>query len=439
MNVRRLSLIFRRDFAQGTRRSMFFIWLALVVFLAWSLSTGKVRIQSGDSSVGGTKSFITSEFAVARTLLIFVPLVYGFFASVVAGMTVIHDEEYQVGEVLHATPLRPGEYIGGKFLASLAIASLVLTMHLGAMMVFNHATPPGEAGEFRGPFALAHYVRPALIFALPTIIFFCGIAFAIGESTRKPILVYFLPVAVLLACIFFLWDWAPSWLDPRVDRLLMLIDPAGYRWMNETLLKVDRGVAFYNASTIPLDGTIVANRLIFLTIGLGAVAWSRWHFARKLRGVSRRAEKAWKPDTKQTKREELAEVVDAAETVAPRARPLAALGMTSRRPGLIGGAWTVMRAEVRELLSSPGLYLFVPLLVLEALGPNLIAVGAFDTPLLLTSGTFAVRSFNPLSTMTCLLLHGRVALARAAHAAGEHQPGHAGPDRVDPFGQGPGE
>ena len=34
----------------------------------------------------------------------------------------------------------------------------------------------------------------------------------------------------------------------------------------------------------------------------------------------------------------------------------------------------------------------------------MIAVGAFDTPLLLTSGTFAVRSFNPLTTMVCLLL-----------------------------------
>ena len=118
--------------------------------------------------------------------------------------------------------------------------------------------------------------------------FFCGLSFAIGEWTRKPVLVYFLPVAVILGCGFFLWDWAPSWLDPKVDRLLMLLDPAGYRWLNETHLKVDRGVAFYNTSAIPLDGTIVANRLLCLVIGLGAVALSRWHFASTLRGISRR-------------------------------------------------------------------------------------------------------------------------------------------------------
>jgi ABC-2 type transport system permease protein len=404
MSFRRLGLVFGRDFSLNSRRTMFYIWLALIFFLAWSLSSGKVRIQSGDSSVGGVKSFITSEFAVARLLVILVPLIYGFFASVVGGMSVIHDEECQVGEVLHATPLRVGEYIWGKFLATLAIASLVLALHLAAMMVCNHALGGGDAREFRGPFALVHYLRPGLLFAFPTIVFFCGVSFAIGEWTRRPILVYFMPVAVFLGCGFFLWEWAPSWLDPRIDRFLMLIDPAGYRWMNETLLKVDRGVAFYNSAPIPLDGTIIANRLLFLGIGLGAVALSQWHFARTLRGVSRRAEKQWKPDARRTKSEELAEALDAAETVAPQPRSLGSLGMTSRRPGLIGGAWTVMRAEVRELRSSPGLYLFVPLLVLEALGPNLVALGAFETPLLLTSGTFAVRSYNPLTTMTCLLL-----------------------------------
>ncbi len=85
-------------------------------------------------------------------------------------------------------------------------------------------------------------------------------------------------------------------------------------------------------------------------------------------------------------------------------RPLADIGMTSSRPGLRVGLWTVARAELAELLSSPGLYLFVPLLVLEALGPNLIAVGAFDTPLLWTSGTLADRSMSPLTIMLCLLL-----------------------------------
>jgi len=400
MSPRRLSLVFGRDVAQDTRRPMFFIWLALVFLLAWGLSSGKVRIEAGDSSVGGTKSFITSEFAVTQVLSVLVPLIYGFFVSVAAGMAVIHDDECRVGEVLHATPLRPGEYVWGKFLAVLAVASLVLAAHVGVMALCNHGLPAGESREFKGPFALAHYVRPAVVFALPTLVFFAGVSFAVGERTRRPVLVFFLPVAVLLGCLFFLWDWAPSWIDPRLDRALMLVDPAGYRWLNETQLKVDRGVAFYNHAAVPLDATIVANRLIFLAIGLGAVALSQGHFAATLRGRSRRAEKSWTPAADGPDRVG----VVAADDLAPTPRPLSGLRMTSGRPGLFRGAWAVARAEAAELRSSPGLYLFVPLLVLEAVGPNLVAVGAFATPLLLTSGTFAVRSFNALTTMTCLLL-----------------------------------
>ena len=56
--------------------------------------------------------------------------------------------------------------------------------------------------------------------------------FFVGERTPRPILVFVLPVAVLLICGFFLWDWTPSWLDPRIDRALMLVDPAGFRWVS---------------------------------------------------------------------------------------------------------------------------------------------------------------------------------------------------------------
>jgi len=84
---------------------------------------------------------------------------------------------------------------------------------------------------------------------------------------------------------FFLWNWSPSWLDPGVNRLLMFLDPGGFRWLNETYLKVDRGVDFYNQSPMGFDGLFIANRLVLLAIGLGAVGLAQWKFARDLRGV----------------------------------------------------------------------------------------------------------------------------------------------------------
>ena len=50
------------------------------------------------------------------------------------------------------------------------------------------------------------------------------------------------------------------------------------------------------------------------------------------------------------------------------------------------------------------MYLFVPLIVWQSLSQSFFALGAFDSPLLLTSGAMASRQFNTLSLLVCLLL-----------------------------------
>ena len=62
MSLRRFLAVFGRDLAHNARRSLFWVWVLLLLLLAWTFSTGAAKIQSGDSSVGGTKAHITSEF-----------------------------------------------------------------------------------------------------------------------------------------------------------------------------------------------------------------------------------------------------------------------------------------------------------------------------------------------------------------------------------------
>ena len=277
--------VFSGDLAYQLRRPLFIAWALMLVLMAFGFSSGKVRISSGDAAVGGTKSFITSEFALGFQLSVLTILCYGFFVAVAAGMSIIQDEEWRLGELLHATPLRPREYVWGKLASVLVVSVIALGIHLAAMVFFFHVLPNAEAQDFRGPLSAANYLKPALIFSVPTIVFFAGIAFAAGEWTRRPVAVYLLPVLIVLVEMFFLWDWSPSWLDPRINRALMLIDPSGFRWLNETWLKVDRGVRFYNASPIPPDLGFLASRLALAALGLGAGAVSSRHLAANLRGA----------------------------------------------------------------------------------------------------------------------------------------------------------
>ena len=97
MSFRRLYLVFKTDLALHLRRPMTWILVAVMALMVWGLSSGSVRIDSGDASVGGAKSWITSEFAIAMTVAVLVLLVYTFFIAVAAGMAVIQDDERKVG------------------------------------------------------------------------------------------------------------------------------------------------------------------------------------------------------------------------------------------------------------------------------------------------------------------------------------------------------
>ena len=270
-------------------------------------------------------------------------------------MLVIADDEQKVGELLHATPLRPAEYVWGKFLAVLAAFAGVLACTSSSMLCSITCSRAPRRRTTSGPFSAANYLRPALFFAVPQIVFFAGASFALGAWTRRPILVFFLPAAVLLVSLFFLWDWSPSWLDPRIDRALMVVDVAGLRWLTGPGSRSTAASSSTTTEPIGFDALFVASRLGFVLLGLALVHFSARRFAATLRGTQascaegRRAVAA---------HDELVEG-------APAPRPLAALGMRARRPGFVRGMLEVARVELRELKSQPGLYLFVPLILLE--------------------------------------------------------------------------
>jgi len=395
MNAVRCRTVFDQDFRLNLRRPLFWFLLAILALMSWGLSRGAVTISSGDSAIGGNRAWLTSEFAMAFMFPAVVMLVYAFFMAVAAGMVVPSDDELRVGEVLHATRLEPREYIWSKFSAVLSAYFVILVLHLVLQMLFNHLWPNPDAEKIRGPFALVNYLRPTLVMAVPTVFFFCGVSFAIGELTRRPILVYLFPTSVLLVCLFFLFDWSPTWLDPKINRILMWIEPSGYRWLNETWLKLDRGLEFYNKAAVGYDVPFLLSRLGYAVVGLGSVAFAERHFARALRGRVR---------VREGKAAGAAAAERAGVADALRMPALASLGMRSAVPRFLGSALDVARFEVRNLRGQAGLYLFVPIILLQIVPPMVFRTGAFDTPLLLTPGIAASMSMGSLAFLVCMLL-----------------------------------
>ncbi|HET9226159.1 MAG TPA: M1 family aminopeptidase, partial [Thermoanaerobaculia bacterium] len=185
-----------------------------------------------------------------------------------------------------------------------------------------------------------------------------------------------------------------TWLDPRINRALMLIDPGGFRWLNETWLKLDRGARFYNETPIGLDLPFVLSRLVFLGLGLLGVALARKHLAATVRGQVK------EPRRLRRRRQALAQPAE----FVPVPRPLSDLAMRIRPSGFLGGLRRIAGTEARNLLSTPAIYVFGVLILLQTIGNATFALGAFQTKILLTPGQLAVASLNPLTLMLCLLL-----------------------------------
>ena len=369
----RLGLVAGLDLKENFSRPLFLIFALIMLLNGWWMSRGNWIFQSIDTSLGGPKAWADSEFQTSYVYALIGFMQIAFFVAVAAGMSLIRDDEYNVGELLRSTPLRPAEYVWGKFLAAL-LASLaaLLVLPVSTGLLAHLAPDPGRP-EIYGPFHLTAYLRPALVFLVPVVVFTAGVTLALGRWTGRAILVFLFPVIVFLSCQSYLWGTYPPRISEAASDILRYLDPSGFRWLKESWLLTDRGIHFYNTRPVAFDTPFLLSRLGFVLAGLLLVDLSRRHVAGRARRPARVRREAATPGT-----------------AGPRT--LAVLGMGSRPAGFLRNAWTVARFELQELAAQPGLYIFIPFILLSLYILYRDTRGAeLESPMLLTPGTAAVQ------------------------------------------------
>ncbi len=385
----------RREFLAGLRRPSNWVLLLIVGLMAWFLSEGSVTISTGGSGVGAERPHITSVFNQSLIQCVIIMVIAAWFMAISCGMVVIRDLELQVVEMFHSTRLTPREYVWGKFGGAVGVFAAIWMFYLGLSMFAAHVVRGAGGSDLVGEFALGNYLFPTLLFGVPQILLFAGVPFLLGTWTRRPILVFAFPLAAILVTMTFLSSWSPSWLPPEINRLLMLLDPSGSRWLNETFLTVDRGVEFYNTAPLDPDTGFLLSRMAFGLVGLAAVAGAARVYARRTLagGVESRF-------LRRLRRRRAALPVPAT----PSKATVADLEMATRPLGFWKATKLIARSEVRDLVVRPGMYLFVPLILFQVLTATVLAIGPFNSRILLTSGALAASQLNTLNLLICFLL-----------------------------------
>lgn len=247
--------IFAYEFAYRVRSASTWLYAGFLFLIAfWIVHVG---------ATGMNPIYLNAPEPLAEMTALFCGL---FGMLVTAGLfsdAAIRDRTDRMDALLFTTPLRPAEYLGGRFLAALAVnAILVFAIPLG--LAFTTLMPylPREAF---GPNRLAAYLQPVLLFLLPNLVVVGAILFAIAALTRQVI-----PVYLGAICIFIGYIVAANyWSSITNPMLSTLADPLGInalKQMTEYWTATER-----NTRLVGFPAMLLWNRFLWLALATALI------------------------------------------------------------------------------------------------------------------------------------------------------------------------
>ena len=236
----------------------FLIFFALSVLFA-CMAGGAIPGATVDFGTGG-KIFLNSPYAL-NVITMYITFLGIVVTGSIAGQATYQDTDYRTTELLYTAPITKFDYLGGRFLAALAVQLLVFSsVGLGAYVGMRL---PWLDPTRLGPNHAAAYLQPYLILVLPNLVLTSAIFFGLAALSKKMLPVY--AGSVLLLIGYF--TAAQFSTNLAVNTTVALADPFGAN-------AVDRLTQYWspfqrNTQLIPLAGVLLLNRVLWL--GLGAI------------------------------------------------------------------------------------------------------------------------------------------------------------------------
>lgn len=247
----RFGEVFRYEFSYRLRSVPTWLYAGFLFLIAfWIVHVG---------ATGGATIKANAPQRVAEMTALFCGL---FGVLVTAGLfsdAALRDRAVRMDALLFTTRLRPTEYLGGRFLAALAInAILVFAIPIG--MFIGTVMPYLDRDQF-GPNHLAAFLQPMFLFVLPNLVLAGAILFTIAALTCQTIPVYLGAIGIFIGYIVA----ANYWSSITNPMLSALADPLGVNAL--------KGLTQYwtaserNTRLIGFPPMLLWNRALWLVIG----------------------------------------------------------------------------------------------------------------------------------------------------------------------------
>jgi len=259
-------------------KSRLFLFGCAVFFLLAFLGVASPNVQFG--VLGGAN--YNSPFAILQTH-VFMAMIGVLVGAAFLNSAALRDTEERMAEIIYSTRIGKVDYVLARFIGAFIAAYLV---YVASSVGFALATfVPWLDPDLIGPFRPGDYVHASVFIGLPALFANSAIVYAFAVLTRDQRISYAVIIALLVA-----YQVAAGMLGEMDYRTAAaLVDPTGIAAVGEVMQYWT--VFERNTQVVPIEGTLLHNRLLWLGIGVLLLAFTVWRFDFVLGKVRRRRKK----------------------------------------------------------------------------------------------------------------------------------------------------
>jgi ABC-2 type transport system permease protein len=244
-------------------------WLIFALFLFPLIGvTNDALIDARNREILFHAPLFIAESSVIMSLIALLVL------AGVAGDAATRDVQTRLEPLMHAAPISPAAYVGGRFLGAFAVAAILLAV-VPLVRMLLPLFHPGLEAEIVGPFRPAAYLQAYFLLIVPNAFVATALMFALATLVRHTLGSY-VGAALVFAGAQFSGDFVGGTLG-RWD-LAKMLDSTGVialEVMTRTWSPVE-----VNERLIGSEGALLWNRLLWLAIAFAVLVltYRRFHF-----------------------------------------------------------------------------------------------------------------------------------------------------------------
>lgn len=254
--------IFRFEFTYQLRSLAIWLYFAAVFCFAFLVVTENYSYDAREGY------FLLNAPIVIATVTVLSIVHWLLIGASVAGNAATRDVQMRMHFLTYTVPTSKARYLGGRFFAALALNTLtMLAIPLGILSAIYFS---GVEAEILGPFRSASYLTAFFYIILPNVFIATSLQFSLAALSRRTMGSYLGGIILFLAAYLFgmvlhdTGEWG------------RLIDPMSFKPIMSHLN--DWSPLERNTRLFTLDGSFLANRLLWLGISLGVLAFTYFRF-----------------------------------------------------------------------------------------------------------------------------------------------------------------